>query len=236
MDNHQPDIVLYFLEASRAIRIAWLLEELALPYTLVRGKRLPQGAGEPDFKKCVPTRLQKSPTIKDGNLVVQESSAICEYIINTYAPTSRLLPDGTRERAKVREWMAAAESTFMEHGLAQFYPRLVFQEGRHYLLPYEASLKFLVHRDMDWLEEELENSASGGIFLVGDSLTAADVMMGFSIEWLFDRRLGTDGGEWPRIWKWFDGITARPAYRTAVEKTKYSVTDLGDLGLPPSDQ
>jgi glutathione S-transferase len=86
---------------------------------------------------------------------------------------------------------------------------------------------------MDWLEDELANSASGGDFLVGDSLTIADVMMGFSIEWLFDRRLGTDGGDWPRIRKWFDGITARPAYRRAVEKAKYSVADLGDLGLPP---
>jgi glutathione S-transferase len=78
MDNHQPNIVLYFLEASRAIRIAWLLEELALPYTLVLGRRLPHGAGEPEFKKCISTKLQKSPTVKDGNLVVQESSAICE--------------------------------------------------------------------------------------------------------------------------------------------------------------
>ena len=34
MDNNQPDVPLYFLEASHAIRIAWLLEELALPYIL----------------------------------------------------------------------------------------------------------------------------------------------------------------------------------------------------------
>jgi glutathione S-transferase len=78
MPNHDPDITLYFLGASRAIRIAWLLEELSMPYTLVCGKRLPQGHGEPQFKESVPTLLKKSPTIKDGDFVVQESVAICE--------------------------------------------------------------------------------------------------------------------------------------------------------------
>jgi glutathione S-transferase len=85
---------------------------------------------------------------------------------------------------------------------------------------------------MDWLENELRDSNSGGKFLVGNELTAADIMMGFSVEWLFNRRLGTDGGDWPMVQKWFQGITARPAYRKAVEKTEYSVSDLGPLGLP----
>lgn len=73
-----PDITLYFLGASRAIRIAWLLEELALPYTLEASPRAANGLAPPEFKAKIPTSLGKSPAIKDGDVVVQESSAIAE--------------------------------------------------------------------------------------------------------------------------------------------------------------
>lgn len=73
-----PDITLYFLGASRAIRIAWLLEELSLPYNLEVSPRAPNGLASPEFKAQIPTLMGKSPAIKDGNIVVQESSAIAE--------------------------------------------------------------------------------------------------------------------------------------------------------------
>lgn len=73
------DITLYFLGASRAIRIAWHLEELGLEYNLVASPRSPAGLGPPEFKEQIPAPLKKSPTLKDGDIVVQESGAIVEY-------------------------------------------------------------------------------------------------------------------------------------------------------------
>jgi hypothetical protein len=74
----QSDITLYFLNGSRAIRIAWLLEELGLPYKLVASSRGPNAEAPPDFKAKIPTKLGNSPTIQDGDLVIQESGAIVE--------------------------------------------------------------------------------------------------------------------------------------------------------------
>ena len=74
----KPDITLYFLGASRAIRIAWLLEELKLPYNLVSSPRGPDNLAPPDFKAKIPAPLAKSPTLKDGELVIQESAAIAQ--------------------------------------------------------------------------------------------------------------------------------------------------------------
>lgn len=78
MASAKPDITLYFLGASRAIRIAWLLEELSLPYTLVSSPRASNGLAAPEFKAKIPTKLGKSPAIKDGDIVIQESGAIAE--------------------------------------------------------------------------------------------------------------------------------------------------------------
>lgn len=74
----KPDITFYFLQASRAIRTAWLLEELELPYKLEFSPRAPSGLAPDDFKAKVGTKIGKAPTIKDGKLIVQESAAIAE--------------------------------------------------------------------------------------------------------------------------------------------------------------
>lgn len=78
--SQSPSLTVYFLGASRAIRVPWLLEELGVPYDLVSSPRNKAGVGPPEFKEKIPAPLKKSPTIKDGDLVVQESGAILEYV------------------------------------------------------------------------------------------------------------------------------------------------------------
>ena len=71
------DITLYFLQASRSIRTAWLLEELGLDYTLKFAERIGQRAPD-DFKAASGNPLGKFPTLRDGTLTVYESGAISE--------------------------------------------------------------------------------------------------------------------------------------------------------------
>lgn len=92
-----------------------------------------------------------------------------------------------------------------------------------YLPEMEKGLSANVHNDLNWLEDELSNSQSGGKFLVGNDITAADIIMGFNTEFIFARKLGTEGGSWPHIQRWFAGIKERDSYKKAVEKTGYSL-------------
>lgn len=54
-------------------------------------------------------------------------------------------------------------------------------------------------------------------------LTAADIMMGFSIEIIFTMKLGTERQKWPMIESWLRGLTEREAYKRAVAKTGYAL-------------
>lgn len=57
---------------------AWLLEELGLDYNLEYSERASDGLGPPEFAQKAGTPLGRSPTIKDGDLVMTESGAITE--------------------------------------------------------------------------------------------------------------------------------------------------------------
>ncbi|KAG8924382.1 hypothetical protein FRC00_005197 [Tulasnella sp. 408] len=74
-------ITVHYLNNSRAQRILWLLEELEVPYNVVRYERVNMLA-PPEFFKIHP--LGKSPVITDGDLTIAESGAIVEYIITKY--------------------------------------------------------------------------------------------------------------------------------------------------------
>ena len=74
------DLTLYFLQASRSIRIAWLLEELGLDYKLETYDREETGLAPARFKQSCGTGLGKAPVLKDGRLTLQESGAITEYV------------------------------------------------------------------------------------------------------------------------------------------------------------
>ena len=76
--NIMPPITLYFLQASRCIRTAWLLEELGLDYEVKFSDRTSASKAPEDFKLASGNPLGKFPTIKDGDLIVYESGAISE--------------------------------------------------------------------------------------------------------------------------------------------------------------
>lgn len=114
----EPQITLWFLNASRAARVAWMLEALQLPYNLVRSERASNGLAPPEFREKIPGSLRKSPTIQDGDLVLQESGAIIEYLCDTYDKENTFLPKEGKERAKILEWLHASEGTFLMHAIA----------------------------------------------------------------------------------------------------------------------
>jgi len=95
----------------------------------------------------------------------------------------------------------------------------------------EKALSPNVRNDFAWLEQELSSSSSdnygsssGKDFLVGDHLTATDIIMGFSVEFIFTRKLGTESdGRWPRIQNWLNRIKEVPSYKKAAERTEYKL-------------
>lgn len=126
------------------------------------------------------------------------------------------MPDSAAERAAVRMWMSASEGTFLLHALAIAYGSAA---APHAAGDLDTRLSGAVQRDFDWLEQSLQRE--GGKFLLGDKVTAADTMMGFSVDFILKNKLGTSGSSWPAIQRWMSNVHDTKTYQRAVEKTGF---------------
>ncbi|KAF2774476.1 hypothetical protein EJ03DRAFT_304096 [Teratosphaeria nubilosa] len=215
-----PKITLYFLQASRSIRTAWLLEELGLEYDVKFADRESQKA--PQWLKDEAGGLGKFPTLRDGDTLFYESGNITEYLVDTYDKQHKLLPaPGNPKRYQLLQWVHAAEATYALHGLAVLYMKWFANTDAAAIEKGSVN----VQKDLDYLVSELEKG--GGKFLCGSDVpTAADVMMEFTIDFIFARELGTapKGPQgWPRLQQYVKDCQATETWKKAAEKTGHQL-------------
>lgn len=136
------------------------------------------------------------------------------YLCEHYDRSYRLFPTDEAQRIKVREWIHAAEGTFMVHALPSLYVRRIDANAAEKI---EPRLARNVAKDLDWLEDELKRG--NGRFLVGDHVTAAETMVAFSIQFIFSLKLAPTDRRWEGIEAWLRNLEAGEAYQRAVTKT-----------------
>ena len=74
-------LIVHHLNNSRSQRVLWLLEELAIPYEIVKYQRDPKtDLAPPELQKIHP--LGKSPVVTDDGNTLAESGAILEYLVD----------------------------------------------------------------------------------------------------------------------------------------------------------
>lgn len=212
-------LTVHHLNNSRSQRVLWLLEELDVPYEIVRYQRLPSIMAPPELEKVHP--LGKSPVITDGGKTIAESGAILEYIVDTYG-NGRFAP--ARDTAEWRQyvyWMHYAEGSAMPLLYQKLLFSLVPKRGPWYARPLlrpifkrmqETLVDPQLERHIAFWESELSKSK----WFAGEEITAADIQMSFPLE-AAQARAGLDA-RFPNATAWLERIHARPAYNRAVEK------------------
>jgi glutathione S-transferase len=198
-------ITVHHLNDSRSQRILWLLEELRLPYEIKHYKRLDTRLAPPELKAIHP--VGKSPVITDGKKTVYESGAIIDYVIRRHAG-GRLQPDpATPAYDDYQMWMHYAEGSAMLPLMLNLYVSRLGEGGA----PLHPRIESEIANHLGYLDAHLK----GREFLVGDSLTGADIQMSFipEIAEVYGKRAA-----FPSLDAWIKRLHARPAYKTALEK------------------
>ena len=194
---------LYHAPRTRSVRIYWLLEELGLPFELETVQYRPPATV---FSQATPHG--KIPVLDDGEVVIFESGAILEYVLDRYAPGRLAPPPGTPQRALFLQWVHFAEATFM--------PPLL-DILRHTLLKPEPERIAAVAADgraralttLQFVERALE----GRQYLPGPEFSGADIMMGYPLGWAANFGLLTE--DLPNLRGYWQRISSRPAFQRA---------------------
>ena len=214
-------ITLHHLEKSQSIRILWLLEELGVPYEVKLYDRDPKTRLAPAEYKAV-SPLGTAPCISEGDVTLAETNAIVDYILDKH-DDGRLRPaPGTPNRADYLFWFHASQGSLQPLLTNKFVMMAMTARAPFFLKPAAKMLvggldKAFFGPRLSAFMTEIEKALGKHTWFAGDTLTAADIVMGYSME-LAAHRAGMDAGNYPTAHRFLQQMRAYPSYQRALEK------------------
>ncbi|KPF82160.1 glutathione S-transferase [Brevundimonas sp. AAP58] len=213
-------IVVHHLNNSRSQRVLWLLEEMGVDYEVRRYERDAQTMlAPPELRAIHP--LGKSPVIQDGDIVVAETGAIVEYLLETRAGHGLRPQAGTADGRRYTYWLHYAEGSAMTPLLLKLIFSALPTRSPGLVRPIvkaiaaKAQSGFIdpqIASHTAYWEAELGKST----WFAGDRFSAADIMMSFPLEAASSRV--PFGPDKPRLKAFLQTIHARPAYQRALTR------------------
>ncbi|RAK56572.1 glutathione S-transferase family protein [Phenylobacterium deserti] len=213
-------LTVHHLNNSRSQRVLWLLEELGVPYEVVRYERDPKTMLAPAALKAVHP-LGKSPVVTVDGETIAETGAILEFILERYGQGRLAPPAGTPEARQMRYWLHYAEGSAMSPLLLKLVFSRMSGRAPGLLKPLVGSIASRAQVEVvdpqlkahfDYWEAELSKTG----WFAGPAFSAADVMMSFPVEAAAARGGALEGR--PRLTQFLKTIHARPAYQRALER------------------
>ncbi|MEM1141911.1 MAG: glutathione S-transferase [Pseudomonadota bacterium] len=213
-------LTLHHLEYSQSFRILWLLEALDAEYELVRYRRQPVSMLAPRALKSL-SPLGSAPVITDGELVLAESSAIMEYILDKYPKSSLRPKTGSRFRTRYLFWFHAAQGTMMPVLLVDTLFLLMRKRAPLPLKPLLGAMGQMiklvfVKPRLDGLLRLAEEDLSKSTWFAGPKLSAADIVLSYSM--LAARERGFINDNHPNCLRWLEQIETEPSFVKALEQ------------------
>ncbi|WP_325089137.1 glutathione S-transferase family protein [Burkholderia contaminans] len=190
---------LYGFAGTRSQRALWGLKELDADFEFISVNLLQGEHKRPEFLRLNPAG--KVPVLVDGDLVIPESAAIVLYLADKY-PQKALLPVDPALRAEAYRWVMFAV-TELEQPL--------WRITRHsFIYPPEkrspADIE-LAREDFRAMAAILDKHLEGREFIVGDTLTVADCVTAYLIDWAGECNLIES---FPQLRAYLERLYARP--------------------------
>lgn len=196
-------ITLYAAHTPNGRKISVMLEEVALPYRIVKVDLAKGEQRTPQFTAISPN--QKIPAIVDGELALAESGAILVYLAEK---TGTLLP--ASRRYAVLQWLMFQ--------MAHVGPML--GQAHHFRLLAKEKLPYAIERyesEAKRLYRVLEDRLRAEEFLAVEYSIADIATYPWVMRWF---NFGVQLDDYPAVKRWTDTIGARPAVQRGMEILK----------------
>ncbi|MEY3984796.1 MAG: hypothetical protein RLZ59_241 [Pseudomonadota bacterium] len=203
----------------RKVMVAAAEKGIDLPVQNVR-----IGDQNPDFRRASP--FGKMPAFADGDFAVSDSTAIFTYLEAKY-PTPALLPADPADRARAI-WFEEFADTMMSTIVYKcFFNRVVgplfMKQPGNEAMAVEGETK-----DLPPLLAYLEGVVpEPGQFLVGNSLSIADISVAAMFVNFDHARCAVDRSHYPRTYAWVAAVHARPSFAPIIATERKILASLG---------
>lgn len=200
--SEAPTMKLYFAPDTCSLSPHIVLQELGLPYELVRvNNRTKRTSTGEDFLAINPKGYVAALELDSGE-VLTEGPAIVQYLADL-KPEAGLAPAaGTLARVRLQEWLNFITSE-VHAGSSPLFNRA---------LPEEALVIFRdrLFRRLDFIEVTLASRN----YLVGDGFTVADAYLFTVLVWM--KGFSIDLDRWPATARHMQRIGARASVQAAL--------------------
>lgn len=196
-DTQTPSLTLYFAPRTRSFAALWLLEELGEPYRLESFDFATGRHKQADYLALNP--MGKVPLVVDGETPVPEIGAMAIYLADRYSAAGLAPALTDAARAAYLRWMFFA-SAIMEPAYAQK------------LFEWEVSPSTVAWGSFEQMMEVLADGLAEGPWLLGETFSAADVVVGNNL--VFGQMIGLIPQDGP-IGTYLARLKAREAFQRA---------------------
>jgi glutathione S-transferase len=194
MSSSSP-LTFFHAPNSRSTAVAILLEELGAPHQTQILNMTANEQRQPAYLAINP--MGKVPAIRHGESLVTEQAAIFIYLADLF-PGAGLAPAiGDPLRGPYLRWMAFYGSCLEPAVIDHFLKR---DPGPARMSPYG---------DYDTVLRIVTEQLRPGPYLLGNTLTAADVLWGTALKWMTGFKVVPDV---PEIVSYVERVCSRPAF------------------------
>ena len=184
---------------SRAFRVLWTLEELGEPFD-----HQPAPPQSQDVRAVNPQG--KVPVLIEDGTPITDSTAIMTYLADKHGRLTH--PAGTLDRAR--------QDSLTQFLLDEFDATLWMAARHSFVLPEElrqSAIKDSLRWEFARSQRALVRRMSTGPFLMGESMTIADILLTHCGNWAETARFPIEEA---RLSEYLDRMRRRPAYLRAM--------------------
>jgi len=201
------DLTLFHCPRTRSFHALWMLEEIGEPYD-IKIVNIRDETENEAYEAINPMR--KVPALEVDGSLITESPAICAWLADAY-PQAGLAPAiKDKDRGEYLRWMffcaACIEPSFIDKQFDRNTPHNMAGWG-----------------NVDSVLRTLERGLEGQDYLVGNTFSAADVMVGSTLNFLISFNMLEKKEPFA---SYVDRLTARDAFKRATQKDQDMAIEL----------
>lgn len=191
---------LYWSPRSRSFSALWLMEETGKAYERVLTDINTGAQKSPEFLAINP--MGKVPALKDGEATLAEQAAICAYVADRYPEADLAPPIGDPRRAKYLHWLFFSPGC-IEPAIVQIFTKI------------QIPARTAGWGDSDQVFDVLDSAVQKGPWLLGDTFSAADIMIGSGLHFAIKtfKMVPTR----PSFDRYIGACEQRPAFQRALK-------------------